>query len=499
MTKFKKILFLILLMIPMYVFASGEVNISTDSITVSQEDTESFTINATDASGKITITTNDKRIATVDKTSIQIDNEKVTIKVSGVKQGKTAIVVDVNCISVDKEKIRTTKIIPVTVTPPKSSNNNLSDLKINGETIDGFSSDDTSYKYSTEENSVAISATPEDDKSTVSGDGTKKLKYGDNKFTIKVTAENGKIKSYVITINRKDDRDNNNYLRNITLSDGYISFNKSTTNYTVNVGKDVSSIKISAIAESSFAKVSGTGTKSLKPGSNEFKIVVTAENEEKRNYIVKINRDDGRDTNNYLKSLTLSEGTLTFNKNTTNYSVSINGEITEIKIDATAESTKAKVSGIGTKTIKKGLNNYQVVVTAENGDKRAYELKVTLGDIIIPKYTLTYDKESYAYCDSEEPEKITQEEDTEWGHLCVPDKEGYIFIGWYDDETNGMLIRETSTADKDITVYARFSKAKPKSESRSNIGINFIFSITSFGLGLILGIFIMKKKYGTSI
>ena len=60
MTKFKKILFLILLMIPMYVFASGEVNISTDSITVSQEDTESFTINATDASGKITITTNDK-------------------------------------------------------------------------------------------------------------------------------------------------------------------------------------------------------------------------------------------------------------------------------------------------------------------------------------------------------------------------------------------------------------------------------------------------------
>ena len=47
MTKFKKILFLILLMIPMYVFASGEVNISTDSITVSKEDTESFTIHAT--------------------------------------------------------------------------------------------------------------------------------------------------------------------------------------------------------------------------------------------------------------------------------------------------------------------------------------------------------------------------------------------------------------------------------------------------------------------
>ena len=41
----KYLMFLILLMIPMYVFASGEVNISTDSITVSQEDTESFTIN----------------------------------------------------------------------------------------------------------------------------------------------------------------------------------------------------------------------------------------------------------------------------------------------------------------------------------------------------------------------------------------------------------------------------------------------------------------------
>ena len=58
-------------------------------------------------------------------------------------------------------------------------------------------------------------------------------------------------------------KSSNNYLSSLKVNEGKLSpeFNFRTYNYTVDVGKDVNSIKITAGAEHNKAKVSGTGTK----------------------------------------------------------------------------------------------------------------------------------------------------------------------------------------------------------------------------------------------
>ena len=83
-------------------------------------------------------------------------------------------------------------------------------------------------------------------------------------------------------------------LGSLTVSSGTLSpaFNANTTNYTVEVPNDVSSITIDAIANSSAATISGTGTKSIIVGNNTFNIVVTAEDGTTKIYTIVINRSD---------------------------------------------------------------------------------------------------------------------------------------------------------------------------------------------------------------
>ena len=86
------------------------------------------------------------------------------------------------------------------------------------------------------------------------------------------------------------------------------------------------------------------------------------------------------DGNNYLSSITLSEGTIDFEKSKTTYEIkNINSSIIEIK--ATSESSYAKLSGdIGKKNLKLGLNTFKITVTSESGVNRIYTLKIYRND-----------------------------------------------------------------------------------------------------------------------
>ncbi|MDR0864641.1 MAG: M6 family metalloprotease domain-containing protein [Candidatus Symbiothrix sp.] len=75
----------------------------------------------------------------------------------------------------------------------------------------------------------------------------------------------------------KISENNDPRLKTLTVSSGELSplFNPATTNYTVNVFNDVSSIDITATALRPTDIILGTGTKSLVEGNNTFNIVVT--------------------------------------------------------------------------------------------------------------------------------------------------------------------------------------------------------------------------------
>lgn len=67
-----------------------------------------------------------------------------------------------------------------------------------------------------------------------------------------------------------------------------------------------------------------------------------------------------------------------FDKKTLEYNVTTLPTTTEINILATANDSKAKVSGAGKFEVKEGLNEFNIEVTAENGTKKAYIIKVTV-------------------------------------------------------------------------------------------------------------------------
>lgn len=88
------------------------------------------------------------------------------------------------------------------------------------------------------------------------------------------------------------------------------------------------------------------------------------------------------DANNNLKSLTIDGQSIepAFNKDTTEYKLSLDQSIEKINIQASAESGKASVSGTGEKTLSQGENTIEVKVTAENGNEKVYKIIVTVED-----------------------------------------------------------------------------------------------------------------------
>lgn len=89
------------------------------------------------------------------------------------------------------------------------------------------------------------------------------------------------------------------YSKNNNLSslgvDGYTltpEFNASTTSYTVDMGSDITSIKITASKADSTASVTGTGEFPVSEGINTFEIKVTAQNGDVKTYTINVNVED---------------------------------------------------------------------------------------------------------------------------------------------------------------------------------------------------------------
>lgn len=79
------------------------------------------------------------------------------------------------------------------------------------------------------------------------------------------------------------------YLSSLSI-DGYdIGFNKSTFNYTLDVGYEVSSLKINASSDNNYT-VSGAGTVHINEGENTILVTVTDSNNESSTYTIKVNR-----------------------------------------------------------------------------------------------------------------------------------------------------------------------------------------------------------------
>jgi len=85
---------------------------------------------------------------------------------------------------------------------------------------------------------------------------------------------------------------------------------------------------------------------------------------------------------NYLKALSVEGYELdkTFDKETTEYTVNVPTGTTSVKINAIANDSKSSVSGAGEITVSEGLNTIPIVVTAQNGSEKTYNLIINVED-----------------------------------------------------------------------------------------------------------------------
>jgi hypothetical protein len=108
-----------------------------------------------------------------------------------------------NSISFTTAK-KTIEIVPVV---PKSTNNNLASLGIDGVTLDpAFSADVTSYNAEIAANTteVNVTAAAADAKASIAGIGKVAVVEGANTINVVVTAENGSTKTYIINATVKE-------------------------------------------------------------------------------------------------------------------------------------------------------------------------------------------------------------------------------------------------------------------------------------------------------
>ncbi len=158
------------------------------------------------------------------------------------------------------------------------------------------------------------------------------------------------------------------------------AFSASKTEYTASVDYTVSSVKVTAKASDSKAKVSVSGGSSLKVGKNTVTVTVTAESGAKKTYSIVITKSDDPNkpsSDSTLKKLTPSTGTLSpkFSAKVTKYTVTVPYDTTKITLDGEPNDSKATVKDAGG-TLKTGETVFTVVCTAEDGTSTKYRVTV---------------------------------------------------------------------------------------------------------------------------
>ena len=305
----------------------------------------------------------------------------------------------------------TTKDYTIVLSRALSNNSYLKDISIDGTNIDGFNKENFEYniKVSRETDSINISAILDDEKATLTTDLSNKfnLNLGENIINIVVTAENGNTSTYVLNIERE--KNNDATLDSLTVSKGTLTpaFNKNTLNYTVNVENDVTSIEVSATATDSNATVTGTGTKQLNTGDNTVTIKVTSESGSENTYTINVIR--AKSSNNNLTDIKVDGNSIeNFSSNTLKYNLpKVSYNRTSINVEAILSDSKASVTGVGNVSLNTGDNKIEIIVTAEDGTAKTYELNIEreknnnakLQSLSIGNYTLTpaFNKDTLEY------------------------------------------------------------------------------------------------------
>jgi len=216
---------------------------------------------------------------------------------------------------------------------------------------------------------------------------------------IVVRAQGGSTNTYSLSVTRK--KPNNAQLGNLLISPGSLTFNPSTTSYTVGVPYGTASVNVTPTMQDPLATMTVNGAIKSdgqvtsvtldSDGSTDIPIIVTAQDGTTKTYTITVN-EAAPSANGYLSALTV-DGTLVsgFAKTTTGYSIEVPNATASIDVDwmfddpSTQTLQSVKVDGVtqplasiaGLALTPGTARVIEIVVKAQDGSTIAYSLTVT--------------------------------------------------------------------------------------------------------------------------
>lgn len=174
----------------------------------------------------------------------------------------------------------------------ENSDENVSDdnakleiMRLNEEGVNpDFSQDIYEYYLVVNENikNLDVTAIPENDEAEVQISGNKNLKNGLNQIKINVTSKDkSNTEEYVINVTKTNDEKSANANLDTLAVESYTlspEYQKTVTNYAIEVSNQTEDINILAIPENESAHVQISGNENLKIGQNQIVVTVTASN-----------------------------------------------------------------------------------------------------------------------------------------------------------------------------------------------------------------------------
>ncbi|TFF37117.1 cadherin-like beta sandwich domain-containing protein [Mucilaginibacter psychrotolerans] len=357
--------------------------------------TLSYTASVSNATSSVTLT---PTVADVTAT-VQVNG---TLVASGSASGGIALAVGPNVITATvTAEDGTQKSYTVTVTRAKSPNADLADLTLSSGTLSpAFASGTVTYNASVGNlvTSVAVTPTVAEPNATVKVNGVSvasgsasagiPLIVGPNSITIAVTAQDGTIKNYTVTVTRAPSPDAT--LSNIAISAGTLTptFASATTGYTASVSNAVTSVTLTPTVNEPNAtvKVNGTtvtsgsasGAINLVVGPNVITTTVTAQDGiSTQTYTVTITRAPS--LNAFLSALGVSTGNYSpsFGSNIFGYTMLVTNNVTSLRLTPVLADNTATITINGTPAtnnaasvpifLNVGNNFINTVVTAQDG------------------------------------------------------------------------------------------------------------------------------------
>ena len=262
-----------------------------------------------------------------------------------------------------------------------SNNNNLISLSVEGHAISPtFSPVVTVYTLTVENsvNTINIIANSYDKNATIIGDGIQNVEVGVNYFTVEVTSESGKVKTYTIVVTKRGS-DNNN-LESLEVLNGTISptYTNDNQTYSVNIPYEEESLDLRVVLSDEKASYIVVGNENLQVGQNLVKVLVTAEDGSIKTINLNVNRHEI--VSPLLKNLKIKNYEISpnFNSYVFNYNVTVDNEINKLVFDEiTTLDPSATYVIRNNENLSVGNNIIEIEVTSSNNiDKQIYTLNV---------------------------------------------------------------------------------------------------------------------------